>query len=230
VARTRTGAQLIDDAYKRSDNEAATDRHPRTDVLRYVNQGVTELYDLLVAARGASYFRADPAQTITTEADETSYDLEDDFYRLVSVRVARDSFNGYPLIPFDAQEEPELRAGGSSAGFPTHYEIRPGKIAILPEHTAGLSVVVEYIPHATDLEDEEDSTFDGINGWEEYVSLYAALKMAQKDEDDGIIRDIKDDLATLRQRIASLAPKRDAFRARRVRDVRGPQAFGRGRL
>jgi hypothetical protein len=207
------------------------------DVLRYVNQGASELWDLLIEARGPEYFR-ETAPTITTLASTTSYSLQyaTAFYLLVSVRV-EDATGGYaePLTSFTSQEEPSLRdSSNGSDGFPTHYQLRRSSngsntLAVLPAHAAGNSLIVDYVPTFTDLTDSALSSFDGVNGWEEYIVDFAALKMATKDEEWNLVRELREDMKGLRSRILKLAPKRDMHRARRVKDVRGPRLLGGGR-
>lgn len=234
MARTRTLTLMRADAYKRSDNEgtdASDGRHPTADVTRYINQGCAELWDLLIEARGADYYRAATPQTITTTEDTSSYALEAGFYLLISVRIAETG--GGPLVPFTSQEEPELRDDLGSTGWPTHYQLRrsaatssQNTICLLPTHDAGLSIVVEYVPSFTDLSADGD-LFDGINGWEEYAVCYAARCMATKDEEWQLVQALDRDMARLADRIKKLAPKRDMHRARRVTDVRGPRAMAR---
>lgn len=126
-----------------------------------------------------------------------------------------------------------LRLDGTSAGTrPLFYQLRrttagANKLAVLPEHEAGLSIVVDYVPAFTDLTDASNSTFDGINGWEEYAVAFAARCMAVKDEAWQLAQAMEGEMARLKQRILRLAPKRDMHRARRVKDVRGPQRWGR---
>lgn len=219
MARTRTGEALIDDAYLRADLVGATARHPRVSVLRYVNQGAAELYDLLIEARGRAYYAVKPAQTITTTASTSRYALAAAFYRLSSVRVAGPG--GYTLDPFTPQDEPWLREPGVTAATPTHYEVQPGYIELLPLHQASKSIIVDYVPVFTDLADSSGSTFDGINGWEQYIVYYAAREMYSKDDELAKVREQDQAMAALAQRIAKLAPGRDAFRAERVKNVRG---------
>jgi hypothetical protein len=230
VAHQVSGQSLINEAYKRADQEGATDRHPRTDVLGYVNQGARELYDLLIEARGRSYYRNSSPWTITTTADTTLYtgSFPSAFYQLVSVRASDGSIQD-PLIPFTPLEEPELRRASAVAYMPTHYEMRPNGIALLPEHTAGKSVIVEYVPAMTALTDAADSYFDAVNGWHEYIIDFAARCMAVKDQDAPLVSMLDGDMARLTKRIEKLAPKRDRFRPGRVQDVRGPRALW-GRL
>jgi hypothetical protein len=231
MARARSGQDLVNDVQRRADVEAATDRHPRTDILRYVNQGCAELWDALIEARGPEFFQASSPTSLTTTADTTLYSLASDFYLLIGVRL--DGDDGYPLVPFSRQEEPMLRADGG-AGKPLFYQLRrttagANKIEILPEHDAGLTIKVDYVPEFTDLTDSGSSYFYGINGWEEYVVCFAARCVAVKDANWQLAQALEGEMGRLKQRIMRLAPKRDMHRARRVKDVRGALGGGVGR-
>jgi hypothetical protein len=225
MARGRRLDALQADAYKRSDNEGAIDRHPLADVTRYINQGRAERYDLLVEARGRQYFRKNPPHSITTLSTTTRYALNPDFYRLISVRRACDAPD--LLVPFRAEQEPDLRMV-SGMPWPTHYELQNGFIELLPAHQAGVCIVVDYVPVITDLVNASDES-DGINGWEEYDVCFAARCMAVKDEEWELVRALDADMARIKERISKLAPTQDTFRAERVKDVRGTGMFGYGR-
>lgn len=222
MAANVSGQTLINESQKRADVEGATDRHPRADILIYVNNGARELYDLLIEARGASYYRSSSPWSFTTTADTTSYtgSFPAAFYRLISIRVS-DGTVSEGLLPFSPSEEPGLRATDVAAYFPTHYELRPSGVALLPEHAAGKTVTVEYVPAMTDLTDASNSYFDSINGWTEYVVAYAARLIAIKDEEFELARVLEGEMGRLKERIKKLAPNRDAYRARRIQDVRG---------
>jgi hypothetical protein len=99
--------------------------------------------------------------------------------------------------------------------------VQPGFIELLPLHVAGEIVIIDYIPVFTDLIDDPGSFFDGINGWEEYVVCFAAKDMAIKDAEWDFVRELRAEMNALRARIAKLAPARDAFRAERVKNIRG---------
>jgi len=232
MARARSGANLIDDALERADVQEATDRHPRSAVLRHVNQGRAELYDLLVDAYGRSYFRSPAPWVITTEAGTTVYTagFPPTFYRAIGVRVTDSGGRGsMPLVPSQPMEEPWLLEPDSS-GWPTHYDLRPDGIAIYPAHQPNLRVTVEWIPAVTDLADDDATTnADGFNGWEEYVIEFAARRIAKKDGDMDIVADCDREMTRLRERIKRMAKNRDAHRPRRVQDVRGPR-MGLGRF
>lgn len=223
MSRSRRSDDLVADAYKLSDNEGAEDRHEPADVLRYINQGGAELHDLLRKALGDLYFRKVPAYQVDTDSDTTRYALPDDFLTLLSVRVQGN--RGAQLERFTLEEEPVLREL-SGRPFPTHYQLQPEAIELLPSHRAGVVVIVDYIRGYKDLVLEADAQpgdatkLEGYSGWEDYPVTYAARVMARRDDKPAMARDLGDDLGRLAARIAALAPKRDGFRPQRVRDVR----------
>lgn len=224
MPRTISGEDLINAAYRRADLVGATDRHPRDQVLSYVNEGAAELYDLLVEARGRAYYRATP-WPITTALSTSRYALPPTFYQLISIRLA--GAYGYTLDPFDPQDEPWLRMPQGPVDQPSRYELQPGFVEILPLSSAGLPIVVDWIPTCPLLTDTTTSVFDGINGWEPYIIYYAAREMLFKDgeKDDAAAQDGA--LAALAKRIGKLAPQRDRFRAEKVKNVRN-RAFTLG--
>lgn len=224
MGRGRKLSDLRADAYKRSDNEGATDRHPTADVDRYINQGGAELRDLLIEARGR-YLRAKPSHEIVTTADTTLYDLPAGFYRLLGVR--KSGSVGYRLEAMRPAEEAVLRDPSASAQFPTHYELTDGAIELLPVHTAGSTIVVDYIAAYVDLVADEDE-LEGYSGWEEYPVCFAAKCMAVKDDEPRLVAMLEREMARLQDRIMKLAPTRDAFRSERVKNVRGERLMRGG--
>ncbi len=220
MARSRELQDLRDDARKRADVESAEDRFPDDEVDRYVNQGCAELYDLLIEARGRTYYRAETPWTFTTVSGTTRYSstFPEDFYRLIGVRIS-DGTIMRPLAALQPQEEAYLRTPGVSGVVPTHYELQGGALLLLPSPAAGLTVTMDYIPASPVMSDDVE-TFDGINGWEEYAVCFAARCMALKDEEYELAQMLAGEMQRLSGRIAKLAPHRDTFRAERVQDVR----------
>jgi hypothetical protein len=225
MARTTTFAVLKAEVRKRADVESADERHPDSDVGRYINQGGAALRELYIEAKGRTYFRKSPAPLITTDGVNTRFTLPTDFLRLISIRV--NGINGYALNRFSQQDEPGLRAIPSAA-WPTHYELQPTTIEILPLPLAGLTLTLDYIPAYADLVADDDP-LEGFNGHEEYVVMFAARCIAVKDEEWDLVRSLDSDLKMMTTRIEKLAPGRDAFRAETVKDVRGTRPFFRRR-
>lgn len=56
MARTLTLAEMEEGARRLADEEDEVDRFPQAEVWDYLNQGIAELWDLLVMARGAAYY------------------------------------------------------------------------------------------------------------------------------------------------------------------------------
>lgn len=218
--RVRSGQDLINDAYKKVDLEAFTNRYPRPDVLRWINQGGAELWDILLAALGKTYARSSSPWEITTAEDTIEYsaDYPEDFLELLSVRLTC-PYNEM-LTRLATPEEAFLRSS-ESATTPMHYDLIPGGIQLFPKHQAGCCVVVEYAKTFTDLTDSPSSSFDGINGWEEYLVCHAAREMMLKEGEPEMARLLENDKLALAERIKKRAPNRDGFRQRRVKDVRG---------
>lgn len=215
MARARDLQEMTDEAYRLADAEGDELRHPRADVQRWVNKGLNELYDVLVEARGRDYYRASATITLTGAED---YPLPADFYKLIGVRRP----TGGALEPYDPAQDAELRDGSLVIGIaPLYYQLRGANITLLPISGAG-DVVLDYVPAFSDLT-TESATFDGVSGWEDYASLFAARRMALKDESYELAGTLAGDLAKLGERIGKLAPKRDAGSPRRVKDVRSQQ-------
>ena len=217
MARSRALSEMVDEAYRLTDTEGEEDRHPRPEVIRWVNKGLLELYDLLVEARGRDYYRA--SASITLVAGTVDYPLPSDFYKLVSLR----NETGGALQPYDPAQDAELRDGSIQySASPRYYQLRGANVTMLPTPGSG-TVVVDYVPAFADLT-TETATFDGVSGWEDYASLWAAKRIATKNEDYELVGVLSQEMAALGERIAKLAPKRDAGAPRRVRDVRSQTA------
>lgn len=228
MARSRSGQDLVDDAYKKTDLTAFTDRHPRPDVLRHINQGGAELWDILVDARGKAFARSSTPWEITTTAETIEYtgDFPADFLELLSVRLTCPYKQ--MLRPLASQEEAFLREDNESSAYPEFYELIPGGVQLFPEHQEGCCVVVEYAVKFTDLADTTLSTFDGVSGWEDFMVCHAAREMFIKEGEPALAREMADEKLLIKERIKKRAPNRDAFRARRARDIRG-ERLGTGR-
>lgn len=223
MARSRTLTEIADEAYRFADAVGMTDRHPRADVVRWCNKGLAELYDLLVAAKGLDWFRA--STTITLVAGTTDYALHAAFYQLLGARVS----GGAALLPFPEGQSAELRdAYVQGASSPRYYQLAAANITFLPVPASG-SVILDYVPAFTDLADDGVATFDGVNGWETYGSLFAARLMSVKDSDETKVAMLGAETNAMVGRIRGLARQRDPSAAGRVKDVRGQEAHSRFR-
>lgn len=222
MARSRTLLEMREEAYRYADTEGDILRHPVADVNRWVNKGLLELYDLLVEARGRDYYRS--SSTITLVSGTVDYALPATFYKLVGFRRTA----GGALLPYDPAQDAELRDGASMVpNSPRYYQLRGANVTFLPTPGTG-TVECDFIPAFTDLAADVD-TFDGVSGWEDYASLFAARRMAIKDESFELATMLAADMGGLAERIRRLSPTRDAGAPKRVKDVRGQLQHARMR-
>lgn len=218
MARTATLLELRTRAYRRAGNEAETSRYPGSEVTIDVNESIADLYDRLVRAWGSTRFEAE--QVISVTSGTSLYALAASFLQLLSVTV----YNGastWPLDLFMRGERAALTSQSVPHGDrPLAYRIVGENIELLPTPRASFTLTLRYVPAATELVLDAD-TFDGVNGWEEWVVVDVARKMATKDRDFQLVQILTADLDRLNERIVASAPARDRAGHRRIVDVRG---------
>lgn len=73
-----------------------------------------------------------------------------------------------------------------------------------------------------------ESTFDGINGWEEYAVVWAAIKMLTKEESDTAAQERQ--LGRLRMRLEEMAEERDIGEPEEVTDIHAVEGYFGGGL
>lgn len=215
MAATRTLAELRTEARQRADMETDDSFIADAELTRMVNQSIRELYDLLVEALGQEYFYT--TATIATVAGTTAYALPTAFYKLLGVDLSLGNGEYMELRSFQFHERNNT-IPGLGWGYPDgpRYRIMGANIHFRPAPTGVESILVHYIPYPTSLSGDTD-TFDGINGWEEYVIVDCAAKMLEKEESEaGPLYKRK---AELMQRIQGLAGTRDAGFPESVIDV-----------
>jgi hypothetical protein len=220
--RTVTLLQLRTRSQQRADLENATLFIPPSEWNDMVNESYAEYYDIVRAAFGSNYYRK--SANITTSATVASYDLPADFLTLISVDVTLGQNIFLTARPF---MEPERNIYkffpmGWFFGQPIYYQLQgvvAGKeqVLFIPTPQGGFTVTVNYVPTPTLLVGDTD-TLNGVNGWDEFVTLRTAIKALVKDGDTETIMTLKSDLAECRARIEALAPQRDN-QGERVVDV-----------
>lgn len=180
-----------------------------------VNRHCQALYDLLLEVRGQLYFGK--GYDITCYSDQTVYDLPHDFYQLVGSPIISSGGKFYQLKTWEENERARLLNLNNSYPSDARYRLVAGKIEIIPSPQTSWTLKLRYVPTFTKLVDDSD-TFDGINGWEEWVELNSAIDMLAKEESDTSIRQAQ--LMKVEARIRRLAPVRDAANPPRIVDTR----------
>ena len=219
---TVTLAQLREAAADRADMPAPTTSTfiPTSRWTIYVNSSIRNLYDKLIEAYGEDYFYFATPQAITTDGTNDSYALASDFYKLLGVdlkvnnewkTVHRFNFserNRYSLPGIQAQGRGEL----------IRYRLRGTRVLFAPLPSAGQSIRVHYAPTFTDLSADGD-TFDGINGWHEWVVNHVALKALAKEDGAGAFQEVSGLLQVEEARIEAIKSARDLGEPSTIRDV-----------
>lgn len=222
MARTATLLELRTRAYRRAGMENETSRFPAAEVTIDVNESIADLYDQLLRSWGSTRFES--AQTVNVTAGTSTYALAAGFLELLAVEMAETTGAVWALDLFMRSEKPDLRRTDFATGArPSMYALIGSNVEIYPVPPAAYTMTVRYVPAATKLANDAD-TFDGINGWEEWVVVDTARKLATKDRDFALVQVLSADLARLNERIAARAPQRDRGGHRRVVDVRRGRA------
>lgn len=173
----------------------------------YINGSLQELYDLMVA-KGVDYFTT--SSTISTDGTTKVYSLPSNFYKLAGVDYL---LNGVSttMQPFVFADRNKYFTNNRVV----RYRVVGSQIRFEPA-PAAQTITIWYVPVLTKLVSDSD-TFDGINGWEEFVIIDAAIKALVKQEDDP--QELMILKAAQMKRIEDLAATRDQGFPEKVTDV-----------
>ena len=206
-----TLAQIRTQARQRADMEGSN-FVPDTELTSYVNASIAELYDILVS-RFEDYYILDTTATVTSGSD--SFALPASFYKLKGLDFDIGGGQYETVRAFQFIERNENYNAGTSSTL-MRYRILGGNIKLSPLSEAAGNYKLWYIPRFTALVLDSDS-FDGINGWNEYVIVDCAIKMLNKEESDSsaFVAQKK----ALLDRIEAMASDRDAGEPQSIVDL-----------
>jgi hypothetical protein len=185
----------------------------------YINQSAYALYDLLIQKYDNDYFCED----YEFETDGTAYlfDLPEDFYKLLGVdlQLGNTDDSWITLHKFERAERNNYSVPNFQNFYGItnlRYRLRANGLWLTPTPQSGQTIRILYIPRLTELA-SDSSELDGINGWNEWVIVDAAIKALVKEESDTSA--LERDKASITARIESAAENRDASQPQRVADV-----------
>jgi hypothetical protein len=136
-----------------------------------INRGYRELYGYLIRH---GMHRSESVYEIEADGSLT-YDLPDDFFATLVVFRVEDGV-GYTM----GRHDHRVRARADLGDVPAHtYRIVGTSIEFDPVPTDG-DYEVRYVPLPGELSADDDE-MDNVLGWEEYVVLYVAAKLLQKE-------------------------------------------------
>jgi len=178
---------------------------------QWINDSAQDLYDLLLQS-GQDWFVTSSNVTVTSPA--VSFPVPTGAMRLHG--LDRDIGGG----KYESIKRGIFRERFSYTE--RRYVATKATVFIFPGTSAPGSYVQWYTPAFSPLVADID-TFDGIDGWEEYVVVDAALKCRVKGEED--TSDLLGAKMALRARIQTMAATRDASEPSRVVDVHADDEF-----
>lgn len=190
----------------------------------YINNSIAELYDLICQKYGDDYFAA--SSVFSTAAGDTSYPLPSDFYKLLGVDLLRsgsdpgNASDWYTVKRFEfhernRQNDALLRQPFGEPGF--RYRLFGTNLILDSDPGGPYTLRVWYVPLPAQLSSDTD-TFDGFNGWQEFVVVDAAIKALEKEESPTDALQMRKQM--LINRIESAAGNRDANFSARISDTR----------
>lgn len=149
-----------------------------------INRSGAELYDLLIAADEAYNWSE---QTFSTVGGTSSYPLDATFYKLKGVDADMGGPAPLTLKPYNFEERNIYRFRGVWDPYekPRHM-IRANSIQFVPPPDQTRQITVYYYPVFARMTNDAD-TFDGINGWEEYIIADVCVKLATAQESDASV-------------------------------------------
>jgi hypothetical protein len=216
MASTVTLLEMKTQARQRSDMENSTFISD-DELTSYINSSIKGLYDKLLNAGEFYYFSS---SDIPVVANTSSYTLPSDFYKLLGVDMVMDSLgNAVTLKPFQFEQRnsflytPTWNVVGLSY---LRYMIQGNNLKFVPVPSGAATVRIYYAPSATNLSADTD-TFDGINGFEEWVILNTAIKMLDKEESDSSA--LRQDQAMIERRLDEMKLMRDYGSPSKIGDV-----------
>jgi hypothetical protein len=213
--RAKQVADLVDSAFVSS-----------TEWTTWINGGLKELYDIVVAAN-EDYFTTSTTATIT--AGNSSASLPSTFYKLrgVDYQLSSDNYINVPLFSFQDRNRSVEFLHSSQGNDPTRrYRVILDSLHVTPADKAPGTYRVWYVPSVTELSAGGDSistTFSKF-GWEEYIVLYAAIKALVKQEQD--VRDLSAQKAELAQRIILMSTNRNSDQPERITNLANLNLWG----
>lgn len=184
----------------------------------YINNAASALYDLLVQAY-EDYYLVLPAPEFTVTAGNSRQALPADFYKLRGLDYKLGTSDYVQVDQFQFGERNSAKMIDVRRIYdeaPVNYRIMGSYIQFLPEDRAPGTYKLWYIPRFVPMASDND-TFDGVNGWEEFIVVAAAIKALSKEESD--TTDLVKEYQEIKDRIEGLAAERDAGVSERITDV-----------
>lgn len=179
-----TLAQLRTRSKRRADRENSSFVSD-AEWLDYINEEISALHNLLVLSYEDYSITSHDFSVVSGTA---SYALPADFYKERGVEFVGSNYS-YTLRQYRFRErnryqDPFNRVYSNQLEL-VRYQILGANIVFAPEPTSSGTIRMWYVPQATKLVSDSDTTdFSVVNGWEAYVVSGAAAKALQKEQEE----------------------------------------------
>lgn len=177
---------------------------------REINKGYKELYGYLIRH---GMHRAETVYSIAADGS-ASYALPADLFAILTVHRIQDGI-GCLMHRHDVRQRPRTDLGGAPAST---YRVVGSTMVFDPVPSSG-DYEVRYVPVPGTLSADSD-TMDSVLGWEEYVVLYVAVKLLQKEGSHNAAAALKSDMRELLVRIQDEAQAAEMSEGTVVQNVR----------
>lgn len=223
MAYTVAVTDLMMRARQRADIVGASARYPDSEVLSNLNASIAYWYDLVrLTTWGGQYYRKQ--QAITTVAGVESYALAADFASVLFVDIVVSGTARAGMRPFQNEGRNAYRWPlGQMLTWPGYYQLQGPNITFQPGPPGAYQIFVTYEPTAPILDLVTVTTFDTINGWEEFLACDTAIKCLLKDGDAAAteVASLRAERQREEARIVEAAANRDKGAAEVIHDVSG---------
>lgn len=184
-----------------------------------VNQGLMELYDLVVSAY-EDYFTI--SSTFTVNSGASSYTLPANFYKLraLDFQVGPNNYAQCREFAFNERNRTQTDVAWISYNTPARqYRIMGNDLLLRPSTNAQGNYLLWYVPAPAALVADADTIPTALSksGWDEYIVLFTAERMLSKEESS--ITDVRNERIELANRITNLAANRQADQSSQIQDV-----------
>jgi len=196
VARTRTLTQLLADVRWQADQIGATLRHTDADLTRAINQSIQRWREW-VSEQGNPLYLTPHSGTLTVGPTAPfafgTLDMTGFSPTPVHVYQFEVTVNGQvldvPQIPFEHRNQYQGVFGptptGSTQSIPVGFFRFGNVLGIVPPPQSAYPYTAWFMGLAADLVSGSDS-FDGIAGWEEWISWNVLVKILVRDRDPAV--------------------------------------------
>lgn len=215
MARHVTFQTLIEDTRRWANIRTSTpdDAHQTdSDVARILELKLAELHEMLTSSTASAFVETEADVSIVNGAG----DLPEDFFRLNAAWVVWSSSDHEPLTNLSNQQYAASYAGSSwTAGASKAFRIVGSQLRVFPAATSA-TVRIAYVP-AFATADE----YDGVNGWEKYVTVGAAIEILAIENRTNAA--LEREYERQSERILSMIEERQAQDPPRIRDASCPE-------